>query len=115
MLLSAEFLSKFRGRNIAEARVAPLAVLEAFDVFLYGCLCVGSGEYISSFLKILQKLFIGDCHLLAAAVRMMNQSWRRTLVAHGSPQHRCGQTLRHPLAHDVANQLAGKTSLMLAR
>lgn len=33
--LFAEFLSKQRRRNIAEARVVPLAVIKAFDVFLY--------------------------------------------------------------------------------
>lgn len=49
--------------------------------------------------------------ILAAAVRVANQFWRRALVAHGSPQRHCGQALRHPLAHRIANQLAGKNIL----
>ena len=42
--LFAEFFSKQRGRNIAEARVAPLAFVKAFDVFLYRSFRVGPGR-----------------------------------------------------------------------
>lgn len=42
--LFAEFFSEQRGRNIAEAGVAPLAVIKAFDVFLYCGFGVGPGR-----------------------------------------------------------------------
>ena len=140
-LLPAEFFSKCSGRNIAEARVAPLAVVKALDVFLYSGLCIGPGGVTLMMYQLVLEASPEAFHrgvviavsparhgclhaklfnqflstmsaILAAVVRVVNQSWRRALVMHGSPQHRCGQALRHPLAHRIANQLAGKKSLM---
>jgi hypothetical protein len=39
--LFVEFLSEQRVRNVAKVRVTPLAVIEAFDVFLYCSFRVG--------------------------------------------------------------------------
>lgn len=46
--------------------------------------------------------------VLAAKVGVVNQTRRRAFVAHGLPQRRCRQRLRHALVHRVAHQLAGE-------
>src|SRR5471030_118486 len=134
--LFAEFFSEQCGRDIAEARVAPLAVVKAFDVFLYCCFRVSPGRVALMVhqlvfqaapealhgrvvvavpparhgwlhAELLHQFLIVVSAVLAAAVGVMNQSRCRAFVAHGLPQCRCRQLLRHAFVHCVAHQLTG--------
>jgi len=49
--------------------------------------------------------------VLAASVRVKNQPWRRPLCANGPPQRLRRQLLRHPRAERVAHHLARKNVL----
>src|SRR5471030_198489 len=135
--LFAEFFSEQCGRNIAEARVAPLAVVEAFDVFLYCCFRVSPGRVALMVhqlvfqaapealhgrvvvavpparhgwlhAELLHQFLIVVSAVLAATVGVVNQARRGAFVAHGLQQRRCRQCLRHALVHRVAHQLAGE-------
>lgn len=117
--------------------MAPLAVVKAFDVFLYCGVCIGTGWVLLMMhqfvfqapseafhwgvaipvplarhgrlhAKLLNQLLIIMSTILAPTVRMMNQARGWALVTHRPPQGLRRQLLRHAFAHRVANQFAGK-------
>ena len=117
--------------------MASLAVVKAFDIFLYCGFRVGPGGVtlmVDQFVfqaapeafhgrvviaisparhrrlhaELRHQFLIVMGAVLAAKVGVVNQTRRRAFVAHGLPQRRCRQRLRHALVHRVAHQLAGE-------
>lgn len=137
--LSVKALSKYRWRYETKTRMAPLAVIKAFDVFLYcrlrvsSCSVNGTPTHSSSchrgspcahcrsssparhgrlHAELFHQFLIVLSVILAATFGMMNQPWHGTFVAHRLPQRLCRQRLHHPFIHHIAHQFAGNATAL---